>query len=42
MKQIYETPQLLWIALTNDVITSSVDGDDNVGGLPETGWTPGT
>ena len=41
MKKIYQTPWVLCLEFTNDVITTSVEGDDNVGGLPETGWTPG-
>lgn len=42
MKQIYETPLLLWIAFTSDVLTASTEGDDNVGELPGTNWTPGS
>lgn len=41
MKQIYETPWLLWIEFTNDVVTASFEGDDNVGDMPESGWVPG-
>ena len=42
MRQIYETPQLLWITLESDIITTSIEGDDNVGGLPDADWTPGS
>ncbi len=45
MKRKYEVLDMELVYICVDVITFSVEGDDNVGGLPgstETGgWTPG-
>lgn len=45
MKQKYKELELELVYINGDVITFSVEGDDNVGGFPDSteggGWTPG-
>lgn len=46
MKRKYEVLEMELVYIYGDVITFSVEGDDNVGGFPNSsedgGWTPGT